>query len=218
MASYKLECKHSCINEVKVRLKDNIIKEVNFDGGCACMFSAFNQLISNRDVDEVISLLKGVELSCVNEEVCISKLITLLERAKVEEAKKTKKEQEYRLSLEGFYKNISTLYAKPNIPFDKKYVLIKASTDAYDSILNVVENLPAYVDQLLSEENEKFNEKYNSSNSSEEKETLKENHEKECILFNKIIEQIPEIQVEENNEFNGDYIFNTIYKEGFSRK
>ena len=39
MASYKLECKHSCINEIKVRLKDDIIKEINVDGGCSCMFS-----------------------------------------------------------------------------------------------------------------------------------------------------------------------------------
>lgn len=217
MASYKLECKHSCINEIKVRLKDDIIKEINVDGGCSCMFSAFNQLISNRNIDEVIGLLKSVNLSCVNKEPCIEKLIILLEKAKIEEEKKVKKEQEYRLSLPGFYKSISTLYAKPKIPFDKKYVLIKASSDSYGSILEVVSNLPDYVSQLLSEENESFTNKYHNLTSEKEKEELLKIHEESCILFNKIIEQLPFIQIEENNEFEGDYIFNTKFKDGFTK-
>lgn len=217
MASYKLECKQSCINEIKVRLKSDIIKEINVDGGCSCMFSAFNQLISNRNIDEVIGLLKGVNLSCVNKEPCIGKLITLLEKAKIEEQKKSEKEQEYRISLPGFYKSISTLYAKSKIPFEKKYVLIKVSSDLYESIVEVVSNLPDYVEQLLSKENEEFNEKYHSLVSDKEKQELLEAHEKSSDLFNKIIEQLPFIQIEQNDEFEGDYIFNTRFKDGFTK-
>ena len=32
MASYKIECKNSCTETIKVRLKGNLIKEISFEG------------------------------------------------------------------------------------------------------------------------------------------------------------------------------------------
>lgn len=175
MGSYKVECNKSCVNSIRVRLKDGIVKEITFDGGCQCMFSAFNQLTKDRNIDEVLSLLKEIDLKCVNEEICIKKLIDLLEDSKIKESEKEEKLKEYRLSPEGILKNINIIInKKPPIDFNKKYILIKIHSNLYDKFL---ENIKQIEDQIS-----------------------------------------VEYRVEENDDFDGDYIFNTVYKEIYDKE
>lgn len=170
MGSYKTECNKSCVNSIRVRLKDGIIKETTFDGGCQCMFTAFNQLSKNRNIDEILSLLKEIDLKCVNEEVCIDKLIHLLEVAKIKEDEKEKELKEYRLTPEGILKNINIIInKKPPIDFSKKYILIKIHSDLYDKFMESIKEINGEISV--------------------------------------------EYRIEKNDEFDGDYIFNTVYKE-----
>lgn len=214
MASYKIECKNSCTETIKVRLKGNLIKEITFDGGCSPIFQTITLLTADRDIEEVLELIKKVELKCVNKETCIEKLIELLERAKIEEKEKIDEEKQYRVSLEGFYKNISALYAKPNIKFNLKYVLIKVNPDIYDTVVELVSELPEYVEKIKKESENTFNKEINNLELDEEnRKIIKEKWENDKLLFEKMLNEISEIQIIENDEFDGDYIFNTIYKD-----
>ena len=214
MASYKIECKNSCTETIKVRLKGNLIKEISFEGGCSPIFQTITLLTTDRNIEEVLELIKKVDLKCVNKETCIEKLIELLERAKVEEEEKMNEEKQYRISLEGFYKNISALYAKPNIKFNLKYVLIKVNPEIYDTIVDLVAELPEYVEKVREETESIFNKEINNIELTDEnKKAIKEKWESDKLLFDKMLAEIPEIEIIENDEFNGDYIFNTIYKE-----
>lgn len=175
MGSYKVECNKSCVNNIRVRLKDGIIKEISFDGGCQCMFSTFNQLSKDRNIDEVLGLLKEVDLKCVNEENCIGILIKLLEDSKIKEQEKERKLREFRLTPEGILKNINIIInKKPPIDFSKKYILIKIHSDLYDTFM---ENIKEVNNQIS-----------------------------------------VEYKVEKNDDFEGDYIFNTVYKEVYDNQ
>ena len=112
MASYKYKSTTSCPNEIKVKLKDNIVKLIEFNGGCNIIYQAITKLSMDRDIDELIELLSDIREPCVNKESCIVQLVKLLKHAKEEEIKKSEKEREYKLTPEGLLNNIMTLLSK----------------------------------------------------------------------------------------------------------
>ena len=60
MASYKIKSTLSCPDEIKVKLKDNVVKLIEFNGGCSVINQAITKLSANRDIDELIELLSDI--------------------------------------------------------------------------------------------------------------------------------------------------------------
>lgn len=48
-----------CCSEISFEVEDNIIKKVNFKGGCSGNTSGISKLVTGMPVDEVISKLEG---------------------------------------------------------------------------------------------------------------------------------------------------------------
>lgn len=225
MGSYRVETDTTCVSEIKIRLKGDIVKETIFEGGCQPMYQAINKLIEGRNINEVIDLLKDIDTKCANKETCISKLLNLLINSKDQEMDKQKEKDDYRVSTEGLFKNLSTLISKPNIDFDRKYILIKINSDVYDTVLESISNLPIYIEKLKKEDNTEIQKLENLINKDidskdeatmEKVEKLKDTKtktEEHIALLNKITKQLDTIATEINDEFEGDYIFNTIWKE-----
>ena len=227
MGSYKIETNTTCSSEIKVRLKGEIIKEVVFNGGCQPIYQAISKLALERNVNEVIGLLNEVDTNCVNKETCISKLLVLLQRSKEEEIKKQKERDEYRISPEGFYKNLSILVAKPNIDFSRKYILVKAKPDIYDTLLTTLEDLPKYIEEAKVEKENLYKKQISTIKKNIEKADMgsKEDELKDLLqrrmtekestflIFEKTLSLLPEVQMQSDDSFDGDYIFNTIWKE-----
>ena len=51
----------TCSRSIDFEIEDNIIKSVKFNGGCLGNTTGVAKLCIGRDVDEVISLLEGVQ-------------------------------------------------------------------------------------------------------------------------------------------------------------
>lgn len=225
MGSYRVETDTTCVSEIKIRLKGDIVKETIFEGGCQPMYQAINKLIEGRNINEVIDLLKDIDTKCANKETCISKLLNLLINSKDQEMDKQKEKDDYRVSTEGLFKNLSTLISKPNIDFDRKYILIKINSDVYDTVLESISNLPIYIGKLKKEDNteiQKLENLINKDIDSKDEAIMekvgklkdtKTKTEEHIALLNKITKQLDTIATEINDEFEGDYIFNTIWKE-----
>lgn len=50
----------TCSRAIDIDIEDNIVKEVRFNGGCNGNTQGVAKLVQGRPVDEVISLLKGI--------------------------------------------------------------------------------------------------------------------------------------------------------------
>lgn len=146
MASYKYKSTTSCLNEIKVKLKDNIVKLIEFNGGCNIIYQAITKLSMDRDIDELIELLSDIREPCVNKESCIVQLVKLLKHAKEEEIKKSEKEREYKLTPEGLLNNIMTLLSKTKLNTEKDAITIKVKTHLYNKIENSVNEIKDKVD------------------------------------------------------------------------
>lgn len=48
-----------CCKEIKVEVQEGIVKEVDFESGCPGNLIGIKKLVENREVSEVVSLLKG---------------------------------------------------------------------------------------------------------------------------------------------------------------
>ena len=59
---------------------DNKLKNVKFIGGCSGNLQAMSRLVDGKDIDEVISLLKGIK--CRSNTSCGDQLATALEKYK----------------------------------------------------------------------------------------------------------------------------------------
>ena len=59
MYSYKTS--GVCSSKINLEIKDNIVENVEFIGGCAGNLLGIGQLIKGMSVDDVIAKLKGVD-------------------------------------------------------------------------------------------------------------------------------------------------------------
>ena len=146
MASYKIKSTSSCSDEIKVKLKDNIVKLIEFNGGCNVICQAITKLSMDRNIDELIDLLSDIREPCVNKESCIVQLVKLLKYAKEEEIKKNQKEREYKLTPEGLLNNINTLLSKTKLNTEKDAITIKVKQHLYNKIENSVNEIKDKVD------------------------------------------------------------------------
>ena len=74
METYKT--RYTCATEIKFEVDNDIVKSVKFVGGCRGNTQAVSKLVENRNIDEVISLLKGIE--CRMGTSCADQLATAL--------------------------------------------------------------------------------------------------------------------------------------------
>ena len=55
-----------CSKSMSFKIEKNIIKDFNVVGGCSGNLQGIKQLILNRDIDEVINLLRGIKCGFKN--------------------------------------------------------------------------------------------------------------------------------------------------------
>ncbi len=58
---FHYKTKGTCSREILFDIEDGMVKEASFVGGCMGNTSGISQLVRNRSVDEIISLLEGIE-------------------------------------------------------------------------------------------------------------------------------------------------------------
>ncbi|MCD8018556.1 MAG: TIGR03905 family TSCPD domain-containing protein [Clostridiales bacterium] len=61
---YSYKTKGTCSKEIQFDVENDIIKEVRFIGGCMGNTTGVSRLVQGRNVDEVITTLKGID--CCN--------------------------------------------------------------------------------------------------------------------------------------------------------
>ena len=59
MSAYTYKTKGTCSREITVELEGNIIKSVNFMGGCPGNLAAISKIVVGMDKDKVINLWTG---------------------------------------------------------------------------------------------------------------------------------------------------------------
>lgn len=69
-----------CARSIDFEIENNIVKDVVFNGGCTGNTQGVARLVKGRTVDEVISLLKGIQ--CRNGTSCPDQLAKALEEYK----------------------------------------------------------------------------------------------------------------------------------------
>lgn len=69
-----------CARSIDFEVEDGIVKDVVFNGGCTGNTQGVARLVKGRTVDEVISLLKGIQ--CRNGTSCPDQLAKALEEFK----------------------------------------------------------------------------------------------------------------------------------------
>lgn len=74
---YQYTTKGTCSRQITFDVtEDNKLKNVKFLGGCNGNLQGVSKLVEGRDVDEVISILKGIE--CRGNTSCPDQLATAL--------------------------------------------------------------------------------------------------------------------------------------------
>ena len=68
--------KGTCSRQIHFDVEDNKVKNVKFIGGCLGNLQAVSKLVEGKNIDEVISLLKGIQ--CRNGTSCSDQLATAL--------------------------------------------------------------------------------------------------------------------------------------------
>ena len=59
--AYEYIPKGVCSKNMKFKIENNIIKDFDVVGGCDGNLQAIKQLILNRDIDDIIKLLRGIK-------------------------------------------------------------------------------------------------------------------------------------------------------------
>lgn len=70
----------TCSRFINFEVENGIVKNVSFDGGCRGNTQGVAKLVEGRPIDEVISLLKGIE--CRGGTSCPDQLAIALEQYK----------------------------------------------------------------------------------------------------------------------------------------
>ena len=80
MSMYTYKTKGTCSREINVELDGNIIKSVNFQGGCPGNLAAISKIVVGMDKDKVIEVWRGND--CGNRGTsCADQLTYALEEA-----------------------------------------------------------------------------------------------------------------------------------------
>lgn len=58
---YSYKTRGTCSREIQFDVENDQIKEVRFIGGCMGNTQGISVLVKNRNIDEVIDLLKGID-------------------------------------------------------------------------------------------------------------------------------------------------------------
>ena len=58
---YSYKTRGTCSREIQFDVENDQIKEVRFIGGCMGNIQGISALVKNRNIDEVIDLLKGID-------------------------------------------------------------------------------------------------------------------------------------------------------------
>lgn len=78
---YKYKPEGVCSREIIIEIENNIIKNLKIVGGCPGNTVGISKLVQNRNVDEVIKLLKGIQ--CGDKETsCPDQIAKALENYK----------------------------------------------------------------------------------------------------------------------------------------
>ncbi len=56
----KYRTKGTCSREIHLDIRDGIIEKVNFIAGCSGNLQGLSALVTNRKVDEIIPLIRGI--------------------------------------------------------------------------------------------------------------------------------------------------------------
>lgn len=78
---YKYIPQKTCSKLMEIEMEDNIVKHVKITAGCPGNTVGVSRLAENRNIDEVISLLKGIPCG-VRGTSCPDQLATALELIK----------------------------------------------------------------------------------------------------------------------------------------
>ena len=70
-----------CSRNIDFEVENNIVKSVHFNGGCMGNTTGVSKLVENRNIDEVISLLEGIQ--CRNGTSCPDQLARALKEYKM---------------------------------------------------------------------------------------------------------------------------------------
>ena len=80
MGSYSFTTKGVCSRQINFEIEGNIIKKVEFCGGCNGNTQGISKLVEGMDVDEVIKRLRGLDCngrgtSCPDQLACALELL-----------------------------------------------------------------------------------------------------------------------------------------------
>jgi len=79
---FKYNCKGTCSRQIVIEAEGDIIKKVEFIGGCTGNTQGVARLAQNRNIDEVIALCEGIQ--CRNGTSCPDQLATALKELKAQ--------------------------------------------------------------------------------------------------------------------------------------
>lgn len=77
---YTYKTRGVCSRAINIEMDGDIIKSVEFDGGCRGNTQGVARLAENRNIDEVIALCKGIQ--CRGTTSCPDQLACALEQIK----------------------------------------------------------------------------------------------------------------------------------------
>lgn len=81
---YRHTCRGTCSRSIDFVLQEGLVKSVRFNGGCSGNAQGVARLVEGRPVDEVISLLRGVDCNGKGTS-CPDQLARALDAAQEEE-------------------------------------------------------------------------------------------------------------------------------------
>ena len=80
MKEFEYQTEGTCSRRIVVKLQDDELRDVEFHGGCNGNLKAIRKLVQGRPVQEVVSLLEGIE--CDDKATsCADQLAQALKRA-----------------------------------------------------------------------------------------------------------------------------------------
>lgn len=77
---YTYKTRGVCSRAINIEMEGDIIRKVEFDGGCRGNTQGVARLAENRNIDEVIALCKGIQ--CRGTTSCPDQLACALEQIK----------------------------------------------------------------------------------------------------------------------------------------
>ena len=78
---YNYKTNGTCSTNISFRVEDNKVYDVKYERGCPGNLKAISKLVEGRDIDDVISTLKGIKCG-FKETSCADQLAKALEQAK----------------------------------------------------------------------------------------------------------------------------------------